>query len=594
MSDIVNQDRPGKPDTLFAVVNTALWEAGNLQWRRFSSLRSRILFGHRANGLGIAVVDLHVGDAKKADKIYQGKFNFAGRSVERKRTGIFVEKQGNENWRHELLGFGWLADMQAAGRELSRVQSRALISEWISIGGDTFFARRFSNNFSSEILANRLIAFACHSPFFLKGASQAFCDRFFASVSRQVKLAYSRSYSEPNELKRLHIHIALAYACLAFSGFEPLRKKVFTRLSSELDKQIFGDGGHISRNPQTLRDLLALLVPLRTGLESSQMEVPAPFNHALERMLPALRFFTCPDGGLSVFNGVNDTRPGLVRRILETDNVNGRPLAHAPHSGYARLQQGKSSLMIDVGSTVADTLTSATSNGLFAMEFCDGSSRLVTNCGAIKYGDEHWQSASRSPQANSGVCLARTGVGKQISNKLVKTLFGGPLLLGSVNVETELDTQRQGTLFSARHDGYANRFGICHTRQLFLSANGFDLRGKDMFALDEQGGDIMKNVPFEIRFHLHPSVSATISRDGASAVLMLANKTGWRFNARGAQLRLEESVYLPQDGRIRKTVQLLLAADIPSVRQVQWAFKRIEKRKPAKSTDATGQTMSLL
>lgn len=594
MSELVHTDRAEKHSGITRLISQALSETGNLQWRRFSSLRSRLRFGYKATGLAIDLDDLSGTNEAVAAEIYRGKFNFAGTRVERASTGIFTHQPDNPHWRRTLLSFGWLADMKVSGRELSRVQSRALISEWIALGGDNFIARRFSDTYDTGVLAKRLIAFTQNSRFLINGATEPFCARFYGSVSRQAKLAYSRSYSEPDALKRLQIHMALAYVCLGFSGYEPLRRKVFARLSAELDKQIFGDGGHISRNPQTLRDLLAILVPLRSGLENSQIEIPAAFNHALERMLPALRFFTCPDGGLTVFNGVSDTQAGLVRRILAADNVNGRPLTHAPHSGYARLQQGKASLMMDVGAPRESTVAGKTANGLFGFEFCDGPSRLVTNCGIMKFADEHWQIAARSPQAHSSLCIADAPPVNHIDNRLVRAVCGGPVAFSTPDIDFEMISQRQGTLLVASHNGYASRFGFSHTRQLFLSADGHDLRGTDIL-IANPGNTVEPNaVPYTIRFHLHPSVSATISRDGASAVLMLADKSGWRFSARGAQLKMEESVYLPQDGRVRKTVQLALASDTSRNTKVQWAFKRIEKRKPTRGNPADNETMALL
>lgn len=594
MSELVQIDRTEKHSGIARLIRQALSESGNLQWRRFSSLRSRLRFGYKTTGLSIDLDDLSGANNTLAADIYRGKFNFAGTSVERTQAGIFTHQPGNPYWRGKLLGFGWLADMKISGRELSRVQSRALISEWIMMGGDSFIARRFNDNYDTRVLANRLIAFTCNARFLLNGATEHFSDRFYASVSRQVKLAYSRSYSEPDKLKRLYSHIALAYVCLGFSGYDSLRPKVFARLAAELDRQIYGDGGHISRNPQILRDLLARLVPLRSGLEKSQMEIPVAFNRALERMLPALRFFTCPDGGLAVFGGVSDTRPGLVRRILAQDNVNGRPLTHAPHSGYARLQQGKASLMIDVGTPATGSLSDHSPNGLFGFEFCDRSSRLVTNCGSMKFPDEHWQIASRAPQAHSSVCIADAPPVHQIENRIVSALCGGPVTVSKPDIEFDVTSQRQGTLLVASHNGYAGRYAVSHTRQLFLSADGLDLRGKDLFTSYEGHSDTVAAAPFAIRFHLHPSVSATISRDGASAVLMLADKTGWRFSARGAQLKLEESVYLPEDGRIRKTVQLVLTSHTCQNSTVQWAFKRIEKRKSTRTPTAHKETMALL
>ena len=562
--------------------------------RQMSGLRAGLLPGCKARGLALPLPGLHTGNSQKAQAFYHGNFGFFGEQYLRTENNIFADRSMSADWQKMLHGFSWLADMQAAGRELTRVQARALISQWIEANTAYDSMRWAGQTCKSDVMARRVISWIHHAPFFLSGCPQAFTSQFFTSLSHQTRRLYRRTYMEKNSLKRLQSAIAVVYAAVGLVGFENLQARAFERLASELDRQILADGGHISRNPQVLRDLLADLVPVRMTLEASRLEVPAAMNAALERMLPALRFFTYMDGGLAVFNGVNDTRAGLVRRILETDMVCGAPLTHARHSGYVRLQQGNSTIMIDTGKPTMPGINAGATAGVLAFEFCDGATRLVTNCGAIQHGDAAWRSASRSTQAHSGLCLDDQPVGKILEGPLLQLAFGGPVVLSAPNISAENQFTSKGAVFVGQHDGYNRSHGVCHERQLFLNQTGSDFRGQDSFIVNDDEGwsasaATRKAIPFAIRFHLHPSVRATISQDGASAMLLLANKTGWRFSARGAQLKLEDSVYLPEDGRVRKTSQLILRGTVGHPNKIMWAFKRIEKRKGAKSKPASPQ-----
>ncbi len=592
MSTVASINSFETPSAAFSLLDRGgqAFVAGHL--RRVNSFHARLLLGNKAQGLALPMINLRGGTSGKAKMLYRGNFDFCGEKFIRAESNVFAERGMSANWQKDLHGFSWLADMQAAGRELVRAQSRALISEWIVSSASAGRWHPFGNSCQSDILARRVISWVQHAAFVLTGCSQDFSDRFFASISQQTKSLYRRTYVESNGLKRLQSAIALVYAAVGLEGLEGLRVKAFDRLGSELDAQILADGGHVSRNPQILRDLLADLVPVRLALETAHLEVPATLNGALERMLPALRFFTYMDGGLAVFNGVNDTRAGLVRRILETDTVCGTPLSHARHSGYVRLQQGNSTVMIDAGKPTMPGVNVRATAGALAFEFCDGGARLVTNCGAIQYGDEAWCAAARSTQAHSSACIDDQPVAGILDNPLSRLAFGGPVVLSAPNVVAETQMSKEGTIFSGSHDGYEKSHGVIHERELFLNASGVDFRGQDRFGVDgerlERRGE---PVPFAIRFHLHPSVRATISQDGASAMLLLANKTGWRFSARGAQLKLEDSVYLPEDGRVRKTTQLILRGAVGGPNKVMWAFKRIEKRKGAKVKTAAPQLL---
>jgi uncharacterized heparinase superfamily protein len=70
-------------------------------------------------------------------------------------------------------------------------------------------------------------------------------------------------------------------------------------------------------------------------------------------------------------------------------------------------------------------------------------------------------------------------------------------------------------------------------------------------------------------------VKATIAMDGTSVVLLLPNRSGWKFSARGAVIGLEESICLWGKAGPRKTTQILLAGTVGG--PVNWAFKRIRK-----------------
>src|ERR1700755_2009806 len=106
----------------------------------------------------------------------------------------------------------------------------------------------------------------------------------------------------------------------------------------ELDRQILPDGGHISRNPGALIELLLDLLPLAQAFTARNVAPPPPLTHAIDRMMPMLRFFRHGDGTSALFNGVGPPSPELIAPLLAYDAARGEPVANAPHSGYQRVQ----------------------------------------------------------------------------------------------------------------------------------------------------------------------------------------------------------------------------------------------------------------
>lgn len=537
----------------------------------------------RADGLAFRVPPLLRGNPDIAGDIYRGRFRFADTVIDAGGHSIFDQTAAPTAWLRELHGFSWLADLRSSGRELSRAQSRSLISEW------TLARKRHPKAaFATGVTGRRLTAWVRHADFLLTGASSNFHKGFMASATAEARALTRQLASETDRNARLTGAIALAYASLGLSGLMSQWPLAAARLTSELHGQILADGGHRSRNPEALLDILVDLLPLRAMLDEARIEVPGELYAALERMVPMLRFFLHGDGGLAAFHGVSDPSAGKVRAALSLDPVEGRPLIHAVHSGYSRLAHGPCVVIVDVGRPPPPGANEQGGASPLAFEFSDGLNRMVVNCGSPLGQAPEWRRAARLTDAHSTICLGEANAASIVDNPLVERIFGTPALMGPRNVSANVQATADGTVLSARHDGYVALFGIAVERRIYLSAGGRDLRGEDRFYADLEAGANIEAVPFALRFHLHPSVKANMSQDGASVVLVLPDRNGWRFSARGGRLRLDDSVYLLGRNGPRRTQQIVVTGVVGHPDRVNWAFKRIEKR--GSPAPARGQT----
>src|SRR5262249_61990677 len=112
---------------------------------------------------------------------------------------------------------------------------------------------------------------------------------------------------------------------------------------------ILPDGGHISRNPGTLIELLLDLLPLKQAFAARNVPPPPALLNAIDRMMPMLRFFRHGDGNFALFNGMGPTAPDLLAPALASDDARGAPLSNAPHTGYQRMQAGALLVIADTG-----------------------------------------------------------------------------------------------------------------------------------------------------------------------------------------------------------------------------------------------------
>ena len=108
----------------------------------------------------------------------------------------------------------------------------------------------------------------------------------------------------------------------------------------------------------------------------------------------------------------------------------------------------------------------------------------------------------------------------------------GPRLVGAYEaVEARRQEAEGALLVELSHDGWVKRFGMRHERRLYLDMASDELRGEDALVPVDPAGvgeEGRRFIPFKIRFHVHPDVSASLARDGKSVLLRASEDDhGW-------------------------------------------------------------------
>jgi uncharacterized heparinase superfamily protein len=522
----------------------------------------------KVDRLVIAPQDLRTADATRATEIYAGRFVFAGKVVTCDARSPFEVGAPSEDWAVALLGFGWLRHLRAADSAITRANARALVDEWITLtsSSDPLAWR-------ADVVARRIISWLSQAPLVLDDPDVRFYRRFLRSLTRQVRHLRHTAAQARDGVPRLQAAIALTFAALCMAGQHRYIRVASKRLSDELIRQILPDGGHISRNPGALIELLVDLLPLQTTFTARNLVPPSALLNAIDRMMPMLRFFRHGDGNFALFNGMGPTQTDLLTTILAYDDARGAPLTNAPHSGYQRLESGGSLIVMDTGRAPPMAVSQEAHASCLAFEFSARQNRIVVNCGLPVTSRESWRQVARATAAHSTVTLNDTSSCRFIEAGPIKRMLQGtPMVGGPREIAVAREERDSGTVLRTSHDGYAELFNILHQRVLLISSDGQRLDGEDVFAPAKgesipAGGD-----QFAVRFHLHPAIKATRLADGHSAVLLMPNREVWNFNAYEDRIDIEESVYLAGPDGPRRTVQVVIYGRARKVMRVQWTF----------------------
>ena len=529
------------------------------------------------DGPSRAFRDLWPGDAARGARLLRGEFEVMGtmrplRPSEAGGAQDWGPGGGSPAWRAAAHGFAWMRDLRALGTDAARLRGRALTADWLAMPAEPLSE-------APEVAGARISAWLGHWDFLAATAEDGFRRQL---MQRMAQDARSVVASLPAEAAHRGGLVALKGGMAASIALEEETwlARCVRFLPAELERQFHPDGGHVERSPAQLLAALQDLIEIRNLLHGAGVEAPPLLATMLDRAAPALRMLRHADGGLALFNGTRDEQPALLDLVLTQAQSRARRPMALPDTGFALLSASRTLVIMDCGAPPparrdappgglprgADRFAHA---GTLSFEMSVGRDRVIVNCGAAPAAEGEWRDALRATAAHSTLVLADTNSSELRAEGLGRRVE---------TVECDRQEANGAQWLDATHDGWLRQFGLRHRRRLYLSESGDDLRGEDLLEADRE-----VEVPgFAVRFHLHPSVVASLQQDEAGVLLRLPSGVGWRLRAKGARVAIEESIHIAGEPRRSQQVALYAEAGASSV---QWAIGRLTLNNPGGEPD---------
>lgn len=337
---------------------------------------------------------------------------------------------------------------------------------------------------------------------------------------------------------------ALVVAGLFFEGREAERwlTKGLALLARECKEQILADGGHFERSPMYHALILEDLLDLLNLSSCYDQAVPAAdleqWQEIVGRMRRWLAVMTHPDGGLSFFNdaagAIAATRQAIesyaTRLGLASCPAEATQVTALPQSGYIRVADNHSTILLDVGPVGPDYLPGHAHADTLSFEWSLFGHRVVVNGGTSCYGTSDERIRQRSTSAHSTV---------EINGMDSSEVWGGfRVARRAYPFDLAFEENGQKVHVSCAHDGYMRLPGSAvHWRQLRFA--GKSLRVTDRVV----GGGLYVAVA---RYHFHPSIQ--VASNGNSGQLIMPEQQVVAWQVLTGDVRLLNSSYHPEFG----------------------------------------------
>lgn len=545
-------------------------------WRYNSGFSRLALKGKHPLKLVASPENPWPGSMQRGADFLDGQFSHAGFAVDVDAQDLWVESEvGPDAFHAWVQGFGWLADMDImADKPRARMRAETLMRSWLTYYGDWH-----QRAWRQDLIGDRILHWILHAPLILASDDTVYRSKVLNSLARQARHLERSINHAPDGLPRIRALVGLTMAGILLPFYESRYERGMSLLHKNLNRLVLADGGFKSRSVLDVLHTTKLLITLKSIIVDQNRDLPGWIQMTLDRMVPFLKAQCHGDGGFAQFHGAYESDADGLEKVFLLAEAKGSPIENAPLTGFERVSAGKVTLIMDVGPPPPYELSEKGCVAPLSLELSDGVDRLIVNAGGNRPGwgkggaDQH--RLCRSAPYHSTLYLDELSPGSIDGHDRIK---GG----GEVSSFNRQQND-EGIWMTSDFNGHLAGDKLIQQRNLWLSAQGDDLRGEDKFQLSSDGFLAGFKKPkariAAIRFHLHPRITASLTREGKAIILRTPSGRGWLFRARGGDLQLAEGRYYNKEMKAQRSNLIILLSAGPVIEgSFNWSFKRLDTR----------------
>ena len=424
-----------------------------------------------------------------------------------------------------LNSFFWLFSLDLKS---SKKDTQNIISQWINKNH-----KYNSKSWEIDMVAKRIIAWTSNSRLTYEDGSTDYKEKFNITIKKQINhLINEIEGSEWVDDKMIGcaaiILIGLSYKDKDYylkTGLKLLRK--LAKFSFD------NDGFPKSRNIRQLCFYLKYFILIREWFRESQSEIPDFINENIYYLGQAYAFTWKNNKIDLLFNGNNETNNIDFDHYLKKLGYSFKNQS-SELGGYVVLSNKKTSLIMDAGSSPDKKFSSNYQAGALSFEIISNKKKLICNSGYFQNHNHQLNELSKSSAIHSALILDDRSSCKfdKTKNKSSKIFHGLKILKKNIIFE------KNYWKINVAHDGYLKQYGAIHEREIEFYPEHIKFIGHDKIIFKNH----IKNLKFEIRFHLEPNIKIMKTQDNKSILIDLDGE-GWKFNSDNNNMNIDNGLY---------------------------------------------------
>ena len=440
-------------------------------------------------------------------------------------NSIWNNKSLREKDYNNLHSFFWLFSLDLKS---SKKNTQSIILNWIETNN-----KYDSKSWKVDIISKRIIAWVSNSKLTYEEGDSNYKKKFNDIIQKQINhLINEIGRSEWVDDKMI------GCAAIILTGLSYQDKTGYLNFGLNLLKKIIKfsfdiDGFPKSRNIRQLNFYLKYFVLIREWLKESQNEIPEYIDENIYYLGQAYAFIWQNNKKDFLFNGNHETNNADLDNYLQRLGYSFKN-QNNELGGYAILNNKKITLIMDVGSNPDKKFSSNYQAGSLSFEIISNGKKLICNSGYFQNFKLQLNELSKSSAVHSTLILD-----DRSSCKFIKTHnLSSRVFRGLKIIKKNIISEKNFWKISAAHNGYLKQYGVIHDREIEFYPEQMKFIGYDKIISKNK----IKNLKFDIRFHLEPNVKVMKTQDNKSILIDL-NGEGWKFNSNDNNINIDNGLY---------------------------------------------------
>jgi len=424
-----------------------------------------------------------------------------------------------------LNSFFWLFSLDLRS---SKEDTQNIILQWINKNH-----RYDSRSWEIDIVAKRVIAWISSSRLTYEDGTTDYKAKFNGIIKKQINHLI-------NEIERSELVDDKMIGCAAIilTGLSYQDKDGYLKTGLNLLRKLIkfsfdSNGFPKSRSIRQLCFYLKYFILIREWFKESQSVIPDFINENIYYLGQAYAFCWQNNKVDLFFNGNNKTNNTdfdlYLKKLGYTFKNQSNELG-----GYAILNNKKTSLIMDIGSSPDKKFSSNYQAGGLSFEIISNRKKLICNSGYFQNHNHKLNELSKSSAINSTLIIDDRSSCKFKKTKNENSKISHGLKILKKNIVFELNYWK----IKGSHDGYLKQYGIIHEREIEFYPEQIKFVGHDKIVSKNS----IRNLKFEIRFHLEPNIKIMKTQDNKSILIDLDGE-GWKFNSDSTNMNIDKGLY---------------------------------------------------